>query len=165
LSLLDINRHGKLILGVVLGVLTVFSGLHLMLDYRAHWREREQHIVVTTDAVAQYVKQVFTIIDLTLQTVDDDRGGNEIVVFRSPPQLHETLKHAQAASPAIAGLGVVGRDGVVVASASSPDQPKVDLSDRDYFIAHRNDPNLGLLVSRPVITRPQNTVAVKKPRK
>ena len=157
---IDFGRFGWIVFGGLMALLAISSAVYLFQDYQAHRRDAERRLATMADPVAEYVQQVMTIIDLTLHSVDTDRSTSEIVISLSPGQLHEPLKAAQAMSPVLQGLGVVGSDGKVIASAGSPNPAPTDLSDRDYFLQHRDDPRTGLLVGRPVMARPQNVMAI-----
>ena len=136
------------------------SALYLARDYRAHWRDSERRLASTSDVIVEFVRQVNSIVDLTLRSVDDDRLSANIVVSRSPRELHQILRAAQSASPMLQGLGLTDDAGKVITSFASPEASGVDLSDRDFFQAHRDDPHLGLHIGRPVFARPQNVIAL-----
>ncbi|MBI4724115.1 MAG: hypothetical protein HY765_03730, partial [Rhodomicrobium sp.] len=53
-------------------------------------------------------------------------------------------------SPAIQSLIIVGADGKVLGTARDHDSKPVSLSGRDFFAAHRDNPNLGFFIGRPV---------------
>jgi len=156
----DIGRYGKQIFIALLLTLAGASILSLNHDYRQHWQEMEHRLASMTDTAAEHVRQVVTIVDLTLRSVDEDWTQAGITVSRSPTALHEILKRAQALVPGMQGLGVVDADGRVLASATSPQPDPIDLSDREFFAIHRDDPQTGLFISRPVNPRPRNDVAI-----
>ena len=136
------------------------SMLYLVQDYRAHRQESEHRLAAMTDVIFEFVQQVISVIDLTLRSIDDDRLSSDIVVSRSPRELHAILKSAQSVSPVLQGLGITDVDGKVVASATTPVPSGADLSDRDYFQMHRADMHQGLFIGHPVFTRPQNVVGL-----
>jgi len=156
----DVGRHGRPMLIALVALLVAASGTYLVVDYNAYWRESERRLEATTDVVAEFVQQVFTIIDLTLHSVDEDRLTTEIVVTRTPEDIYPILRSAQAQSPILQGLGITDASGRIIASALQGTSSPTDLSDREFFRTHRDDPSVGLLVSRPVVARPQNIVAL-----
>jgi two-component system cell cycle sensor histidine kinase PleC len=156
----DIGRYGKQVFVVLLAALVVASILSLAHDYRQHWQETERRLDAMAEAAAEHVRQVVTIVDLTLRSIDEDWNGEAIFVSRPAAELHEVLKRAQALVPGLQGLGIVDADGRLYASATSPNPELVDLSDREFFAVHRDDPQIGLFISRPVIPRPLNEVAI-----
>jgi len=157
-AILDIARHGRLMLAALVVLLVGASSAYLVVDYNMHWRESERRIEATTGIVAEFVQQVFTIIDLALHSVDEDRLTAEIVITRSPKDIVPILRGAQAQSPVLQGLVVADAEGRVVASALEGTSSTTDLSDRPFFEVHRDDPSVGLLVSRPVVSRPEGAV-------
>ena len=146
--------------GALMLLLVGCSAVYLYLDFQARWQETERRLSKSAEAVAAHVQQVITIVDLTLGSVDDDKSTPEIVVTRPRRELHDILRRAQALSPVIYGLGLAGPDGKVFASATNPNPQPTDLSDRDFFHQHRDNPGLGLIVSRPVMSRPENVPAI-----
>lgn len=136
------------------------STIYLAQDYRSHQHESERRLAATTDIVTEFVQQLISIVDLTLASIDDDRLSDDIVISRSPGELYPILKSAQSVSPVLQGLGITNAEGRVIASASTPQPSGADLSDRDYFHAHRNEGRRGLFIGRPVYARPQNIPAL-----
>lgn len=156
----DFGRYGAAVFGTVMLLLVASSAIYLWLDYQTRRQETERRLEMTAEAVATHVRQTITFVDLTLESVDDDKATPEIVVTRPRRELHDILRRAQALSPVLYGLGIAGPDGKVFASATSPNPQPADLSDRDFFARHRDNPGLGLIVSRPVMSRPENVAAV-----
>lgn len=157
--ILDVGRHGRLILATLVVLLVGASGTYLWLDHTTYWRESERRLEATTDVIVEFVQQVFTIVDLTLHSIDEDRLTTGIVVTRPSAELQPIMRAAQAQSPFLQGLGLTGVEGRIIVSVNSLGSGP-DLSDREFFRLHRDDPSVGLLVSRPVIARPQNVVAM-----
>ena len=157
---LDVGRHGTLVFAALAALLIGGSATYLAFDYRAYWRDSERRLTATAGVVTEFVQQVIAIVDLTLHSIDEDRLTREIMVLRSPPDLHEILKRAQSLSPVAQALGFTDAKGVVVASAVTPVASRADLSDRDYFQIQRDRPETGLFIGRPVLARPQNVVAI-----
>ena len=156
----DLGSREWRVFAALVVLLIVGSVIYLAQDYRAHWRESERRLAAATDVIVEFVQQVISIVDLTLRSVDEDRLSNDIVVSRSPRELHAIMKSAQAVSPMLQGLGLTDAEGKVSASVASPEPSGVDLSDRDFFHAHKNDAHHGLFIGRPVFARPQNVVAI-----
>jgi signal transduction histidine kinase/DNA-binding NarL/FixJ family response regulator len=158
-AILDVARHGRLILAGLVLLLVGASATYLWLDYRVYWQEAEKRLVATTDVIAEFVQQVFTIVDLTLHSVDDDRLTTGIVVTRTPEELHPIMRRAQSQSPLLQGLGLTDVEGKIISSVTSVGSGP-DLSDREFFRVHRDEPAVELLISRPVIGRPQNVLTL-----
>lgn len=104
--------------------------------------------------------QAFTEADIALQALDirPDLPGIQIGSdLRGTFSLLRTLRDS---SSLFVGIGLIDRSGKLAASADSYPPPAVDLSDRDYFRMHRNEPKVGMLISAPIITRPNNVLAI-----
>ncbi len=153
------SREWRVFAALVL-LLIVGSTIYLAQDYRSHQQESERRLAATTDIVTEFVQQLVSILDLTLASIDDDRLSDDIVISRSPHDLYPILKSAQSVSPMLQGLGITDAEGKVIASASTPQPSGADLSDRDYFHAHRDQGRQGLFIGRPVYSRPQNIPAL-----
>ena len=72
------------------------------------------------------------------------------------PAFEAGLRRLVGSLPAVRALFVIGPDGFLVQD-SDPDTPRRNLADRDYFQAHAEDPNVGLFVGRPVVSRSVGT--------
>ncbi len=81
-------------------------------------------------------------------------GASDLIVNRIRTHEPVDLPRLRADVPKLLGpainVTVVGADGRVVATTLSNDARAIDLSDRDYFLAHRDNPALGLVVGKPV---------------
>lgn len=123
--------------------------------------ERARDAATQRTAILQaHAVQAFTQADIALQVLDirPDLPGIQV-----GPDLHATfqlLRTLRDSSGLFAGIGLTDRSGKLASSADSDPPPAVDLSDRDYFQNQRNDPKIGMLISAPIITRPNNVLAI-----
>jgi hypothetical protein len=106
---------------------------------------------VAAIATSTYVGQVFGAVALALQSLDADARTPNLVLRASRAEMHAILRRAQAASPAMYGLAYVGPDGRIAVNAAGTNPPPSDLSDRPFFIAHRDNADPALLVGLPVV--------------
>jgi hypothetical protein len=141
-------------------VLLVATGLTLLQDYHQTLTDAGRRLESQAALTVEHVDQVLRAADLGLRSVDDDLDTPEIVLARSYDRMHGLLRRIQVVSPALQGMAIVGADGRVVASASSPDPPPIDLSDRSFFRIHRDDPNAGFHVAPPLLARVFDVVAI-----
>ena len=122
--------------------------------------EFERRGSVAAEAAAAYVGQTIASITLAFQNLDGDLTTPSLVFTAAPSEIRQAMRRVQASSPLIQGLGLIDSDGHVVVSADqAPPQP-VDLSDRPYFVFHRDNPSNELRISRPVLARPGNAVSI-----
>jgi signal transduction histidine kinase len=78
--------------------------------------------------------------------------------FERPGSLaiYELLRRRLAHAPELTAIIIVDRNGQLTYHTEAPDVGRFDLSDRDYFIAQRDDPTLHLKVSKPFFGRLAN---------
>jgi signal transduction histidine kinase len=65
----------------------------------------------------------------------------------------ELLRRRLAQAPELSSIFIVDREGQLAYHTDSPELKPLDLSDRDYFVAQRDDPTLRLKVSKPFFGR------------
>ncbi|WP_186123078.1 GGDEF domain-containing protein [Burkholderia gladioli] len=78
-------------------------------------------------------------------------------VQRMDAGLRHDLLFQSSAAQYVSGMGVTDRTGRVIDGSWSRAY-HWDFSDRDYFMAHRNAPNIGLYISEPYRSRTRNGV-------
>lgn len=110
-------------------------------DSAARARGRTEGYNLTAAFTSELTK-AFESISATLRVIDSN-------VREISPGAPDT-KHLQATIDAVAGpdadVRVVGPDGGLIFSSSGSGAPQVDLTNQPHFIAHRNNPNAGLIV-------------------
>ncbi len=134
--------------------------LYLYADYRRAVDAADRRLAEIAEVSTRYVQQVLGLVDLALRSMDENAATDDIVVTHDPLALHDVLKRIQKVSPALQGLGVVNRDGLLVGSAQTVWPRQVDLSDREHYRVHRDNPKYGLFIGRPVVSRPDNVLSV-----
>src|SRR5690606_26059422 len=72
------------------------------------------------------------------------------------PVFENSLRRLLEKIPAVRALFVVGPDGFLVQD-SDRDTPRRNLADRDYFRAHLEDPEAGLFIGQPLVSRSVGT--------
>lgn len=92
------------------------------------------------------------IYDLSLQSMTD--GAQHPQTWTLPADLRRAVLFDRATTAAyLGGAYIVGADGAVIASQEGDASPSVNFIDRDYFIAHQRNPDVGLFVSHPFRSR------------
>jgi PAS domain S-box-containing protein len=105
--------------------------------------------VIETQTLHAVESTDFTLQSLIFSTADmphGAEGGQEAI-------LHRQLRQAAAALSHIRALFIVDERGRMVADSDSLPARRVDFSDREYFTVHRNNPDLGLFISAPIVSR------------
>jgi diguanylate cyclase (GGDEF)-like protein len=138
-----------------LGMLAVSSVM--LLDLRRDaWERVEQTSQNLLQVLERDISRNIEIYDLSLQAVVD--GLQKPEVMQADPTLRQLILFDRATTAKDMGvLLVVDENGDSVVDAQAFPPRKVNYADRDYFQAHRADPNLGLHISRPLTSRLMGT--------
>lgn len=99
-------------------------------------------------AFAEEVKSSVNSIDLTLIDLRDRWQSGM-------PDFAETVRRRQAYLEQDVGfqVAIIDAKGKLVFSSTDPQAEKVDLSDREHFLVHRDHPEDQLFISKPVLGR------------
>ncbi|OAN45598.1 hypothetical protein A6A04_06790 [Paramagnetospirillum marisnigri] len=93
-------------------------------------------------------------IDLTLMAVADEVERQERAGGIHRPTLEAFLARHDSRLPEALGLRVVSAKGMIeYAVGNTTIASQANISDREHFTRHRDDPKLGLFVSQPIIGR------------
>ncbi len=128
----------------------------LLFDLRQEaWLRSEQAASNLVTALERNIERNLTVYDLSVQgTIEalNDPGMDNV-----PPTIrHSALFDRAATAEYLASLLVLGPDGTIVDDSTSIVPHPLNFSDRDYFIAHRDNPNSGLFISKPFRSRLRN---------
>lgn len=99
-------------------------------------------------------------VDATLQTVSDQVRHRRLYSESGDREFDAFLKDQHAHLPEALGVRVVDARGIVRHAVGQVQGRNADLSDRPYFIRHRNEPGLGLVISDPIMSRVSNQWAI-----
>jgi signal transduction histidine kinase len=86
--------------------------------------------------------------------------ADEFRRYLATKDIHELLRDKIGDTPQIDALSLVDSEGNVVNFTRSWPAPSINVADRDYFIAHRDDPALGPFISAPVRNRGTGTSTI-----
>ena len=142
-----------MILGILapLGMLAL-SGLILLDLRRDAWDKAEQTSHNLLQVLDRDIARNIEIIDLSLRSVVDNLKAPGVDALS--PTLRRLVLFDRAASARDMGVTLVlDADGNSIHDGEMVPARKVNNADREYFQAHRADPHLGLLVSRPVVSK------------
>jgi PAS domain S-box-containing protein len=124
---------------------------------------REQHRAQATALVASLssvlqanLDGLISRIDLTLLTVADEIRRQERAGGIVPDQLNDVLRRHDARLPETLGLRVVDAAGIIRHGVTGIMVPQASIADRPQFIRLRDDPQAGLVISRPLLGRAAN---------
>jgi len=131
--------------------LAVLAGIML-------WRDREQSLesarhnsAALVQVLESHTARTFQTVDLTLAGVADALNLNRIP--QHDARFRETLKARLVEMPHVRAIFVIDPDGLVIHDTDYPATLDMSLADRDYFIRHRDNPELVRSVSQPLLSR------------
>jgi signal transduction histidine kinase len=129
--------------------------LHLRKSER---RNEEAQLANLSLTLAEQADRAFQAADLTVSSVvaeapDDATDGAAFATRMSGRNVHLLLREKISGVPQLSAVTVIGRDGKLVNWSRRWPIPDIDVSDRDYFRALRDDPDLKSYVSAPARNR------------
>jgi PAS domain S-box-containing protein len=92
-------------------------------------------------------------IDLTLRAVADEVARQEAAGAIDRDEMDAFLARHDVRLPESLGLRVVNAEGRIEYAVSNAAPGGAEVGDRDHFLGHRDNPLLGLLISKPVVGR------------
>ncbi|HEY8368731.1 MAG TPA: cache domain-containing protein, partial [Thermodesulfobacteriota bacterium] len=126
------------------------------------WRSREAALAEgerraegLVHVLAEQTLRSLQAVDLTLQGIAQTL---ELTPGRPKhsPEFEEAMRARLPSLPYVRALFVIGPDGHITQD-TDVGTPDVSLADRPYFQAHRDDPDLGLHVGTPLVSRSTGT--------
>jgi two-component system NtrC family sensor kinase len=148
--------HWLLAASIVLPVVVLAAGAAI--SYRQHQDAARDRLQRNLATVYEHALKVFETVDISARYVD------ELLLNVSDEQIRAAegdynmrLRALTDMLPQLADIWVIGADGHPVVSGTVFPMPRrLDLSDRAYFRAHRNNEVEGLFVDRVVQSRATN---------
>lgn len=138
-------------LAITLGTAAIGS----FLVYRSHqdsWEDARQSANNLSLALVRDIERTIKVYDLSIQAISDALKLPGIADV-SPAIRNMALFDHAATAEYFGSLIVVNKNGDIVADSTSIIPHAVNLSDREHFKVHRDDPNVGLYISRPIRSR------------
>ena len=139
--------------GIAVSLSVLAIGLSVMLQARAEaWRQARQIANNLTLTLERDIARNIAVYDLSL------RGAAEVLGIPGLDQLSAALRHAAifdraASAQDLGAMLVMDANGTITATSSTETIQQAVLTDRDYFIVHRDHPDAGLFVSQPFYSR------------
>ena len=126
---------------------------YLLVEARRATLERAAEFAgsLATSIAADISRNIETV-DLSLQGVIEGLDRPEI--NRLDPKLRNLILFDRSAAAHYLGkIIVLDEAGTVRFDSKDLDPPPLNLADRDYFLVHKNNANVGLYIGRPAISR------------
>ncbi|MEI9916546.1 MAG: diguanylate cyclase [Methylovirgula sp.] len=121
-------------------------------SYRSTERLAIQSSETLEALIDEDISREIDALNLSLQAVVDGFLNPKIMALE-PSLRQETLFDRSATAQGLGSILVLDEDGAVVLDSRRTPPPKINLADRDYFQVQKNNPNVGLYVSRPFQSR------------
>jgi len=132
---------------VVLGVQTVLNANHDFDTALSNAKNSTRH---QSKLYAEHAARSIDAVDLILLRIVDNQERDMTGKQRSLKTIQKSLKELTDRAPQIRALVIAGADGIQIASNIGTGNGKISINDRAYFNAHKANPNLGLLIDRPL---------------
>jgi signal transduction histidine kinase len=142
-------------------ILTVAAGVAASI-WTLRQRQTDQwsdHLASSSVALAAHAAQTIGSAYIVLDGVADRvraAGVTDASALRRrmrTPEMFQVLRDNMAGSPQIDVTTIVADDGEVINFSRSFPPPPINLSDRDYFRIHRDEPAVGIFISNAVQNR------------
>jgi signal transduction histidine kinase len=146
---------------LVLVVATVCSLAALVVGLN-QWQDRARRLDAARREAMTLARVLEEQTSSTLRATDLALIGIAEGLRRDPelrehdPTFEDSLRRLLAHVPAVRALFVIGPDGFIIQD-SDRDTPRQNLSDRDYFRAQVEDPQRGLFIGEPLVSRSVGT--------
>ena len=127
-------------------------------SYQQHLSEARDRVQRNLNTIYEHALKVFETFELSARYLDELTGDqNDAEIRKDENDLSAHLKSITDKLPQLRDLWVVNAAGMPLVSATVNPMPKLDLSDRDYFRIHRDNPNAGTYVSEVLKARTADT--------
>jgi diguanylate cyclase (GGDEF)-like protein/PAS domain S-box-containing protein len=158
MDLLGNPNARRLLTWVALLNLLVFGSVGLVLSRAYTQVSGEARMVadnvsrVLDEDLSRLIDKIdFSLLAVLDEIAREERGGG---IDRS--SLETLLAQFGSRLPEATGLRVVDADGRIAYAAKDVDTPGRDVSDREYFTRQRDDPGIGLFISKAFVGRLSN---------
>jgi len=122
--------------------------------------EYARRAAVAAEAAATFVDQSLTTVKLAIQALDGDPDLPGVVLVSEPAEIRRSLQRVAASLPMIQGFGLIDPQGRVYVAANAATAAPTDLSDRPYFVFHKENQTSDLRIDPPVVSRPDNRISI-----
>jgi diguanylate cyclase (GGDEF)-like protein/PAS domain S-box-containing protein len=116
--------------------------------------ETQTNLLRQSLTLSELAERTFQAVDLVLNGVAEKfrlvASTDGDLHQLTNPDYHEFLKEKTSGLPQIAGLGVLDANGTRLNQAHDVPMTNTDFSNREYFLALKQDPNLQSYISKPV---------------
>lgn len=146
---------GRLLRFVTSALILAIVGMQsyaLWRSYEETWRDGERYTANTISVLAGAIQRDFRLVEASLSGLAE--ALREPTLMTLPPALRQHVLFRRAGDATDFGVMLVlDAQGDVLFDDAEEDLSGINFADRDYFRAQRDDPNAGVYVSRPFVSR------------
>ena len=145
----------KMLAGLAAGGFLLLCVLVMLDSKRDSERQADQAAANVAKTVEEDIERTLAMFDLSIQGVIPAMAEPEIARLTGRAR-QLALFDRSANAPYLNAILVIDETGKIVDDSRSLVPPKLNLADRDYFQVHRDNPDVGMYLSRPIESRGEN---------
>jgi two-component system NtrC family sensor kinase len=127
-------------------------------SYDRHVAEARDRLQRNLNTIYEHALKVFETFELSARYLDEMLADTtEADIRKREADFNARLKSITDTLPQLRDLWVISASGAPLVSGTVYPMPKIDLSDRDYFRVHKEDPASGTFVSEVLRARAADT--------
>jgi signal transduction histidine kinase len=139
--------------GAILVLTLGIIGLEIRSNYSDEIRTHERLALNSANKLLLYADGIVNQSLIGIRSIGRNPRSSIIEIPGDRSALYEKIRGADQISPGIIGFGVTDRDGILHMTSNAPEELKIDVSDRGYFKALRDDPQIGYVIYPPIVGR------------
>ncbi len=125
----------------------------LLYDRAKRLDAADRRLVETAHAMAEHAARSLNPLEILLGQDAEDLIEAIGAGALTPALAHRLLQRHYSQIPQLLDIAFIDAGGRLYGLSTMAQPPRVDLSFRDYFKAHRDRPELGLFVGKPIVMR------------
>jgi two-component system NtrC family sensor kinase len=146
-----------LLVGAIVLPVTLYA-VAATISYHQHFDDARDRLRRNLAIVHEHAQKVFETFEFASRYLDEITGNATDEQIRANEASYSERLHAMTMSmPQLRDLWIVGADGQPLVSGTVFPMPRVDVSDRNYFKAHRDNLVTGPFVSQVLEARAADT--------
>lgn len=139
---------------LVTGLAVILPTGHFLGRSRAHYLARaEVSAQNLCAALAENLATSYEKIELAMLSVKDEAERQLASKVSDGPRLEDCIERARVRVQALEGIRTVDSNGLVTHGTAVQPGSTIDVSDREFFMRLRTDPDPGLVICKPVLGR------------
>lgn len=131
-------------------------GLHSWFKGQELRERTSQSVQGMAHVIAEQTARTVQTIDLTLQSMLDSLRYSRLDRHTDSLQIYNSLKAKQSRSSTIRNLYLIDENGILKNESAGYPPTNLSVNDRPYFTTQRSDPETGLFIGSPMLSRVTN---------